>query len=96
LSLARGKYVCFLSDDNGYIPSHFDRLVETLEQDANLGFVYSSCLYAGRAVLRTAAPRPAAIDLGQPLFRRELFARYLGGTIPFHEFGWDWRISRAS
>jgi hypothetical protein len=92
LSLARGKYVCFLSDDNGYIPSHFDGLVETLEQDANLGFVYSSCLYAGRAVLRTAAPRPAAIDLGQPLFRRELFARYLGGTIPFHEFGWDWKM----
>lgn len=92
LSVARGKYVCFLSDDNGYVPDHFDKLVVALDQDPSLGFVYCSCLYAGRALLRPATPRPGAIDLGQPLFRRELFDRYLGGSIPFHEFGWDWRM----
>jgi hypothetical protein len=58
---------------------------------AGLGFAYSSCHYAGRALLRANAPG-GSIDLGQPLFRRELFGRYLGGTIPFHEFGWDWRM----
>ena len=92
LSRARGEYVCFLSDDNGYVPSHFEKLVAALDQNSSLGFVYSSCLYAGRTILRGSIPRPAAIDLGQPLFRRELFERYLGGTIPFHEFGWDWRM----
>lgn len=95
VSLARGSYVCFLSDDNGYVPTHFDKLVNTLEQDPGLGFAYSSCLYAGRATLRTPFPRPAAIDLGQPLFRRALFAQHLGGGLPFHEFGWDWRMIEA-
>ena len=95
VSLARGKYVCFLSDDNGYVAHHFDKLVEALDHDPNLGFVYSSCLYAGRATLCSAAPRAGGIDLGQPLFRRELFTQYLGGTIPFHEFGWDWRVIEA-
>jgi spore maturation protein CgeB len=92
LALARGNYVCFLSDDNGYVPSHFDKLVATLEQDPGLGFVYSSCLYGGRATLRASSPRPAEIDLGQPLFRRALFVQHLAGALPFHEFGWDWRM----
>lgn len=92
LAIARGDYVCFLSDDNGYVPSHFDKLVAALDQDPTLGFVYSSCLYGGRAMLRTSAPTPGKIDLGQPLFRRELFERYLGGTLPFHEFVWDWKM----
>jgi hypothetical protein len=95
LAIARGEYVCFLSDDNGYVPSHFDKLVVALDQDPHLGFVYSSCLYAGRAMLRTSAPTPGKIDLGQPLFRRELFDRYLGGTLPFHEFVWDWKMIEA-
>ena len=92
LHLARGRYLCFLSDDNGYLPWHFDRLFETMEADRTLGFVYSSCLYDGRTTLSTSPPRPGRIDLGQPLFRRELFDRLLGGALPFHEFGWDWRL----
>jgi len=90
LLLARGKHICFLSDDNGYVPTHFDKLVAALDADADLGFAYSSCLYDGRRVLRAAMPQPGEIDLGQPLFRRELFERYLDGTLPFHQFGWDW------
>ena len=92
LSLARGRYVCFLSDDNGYVPTHFGRLVTALESDPGLGFVYSSCLYDGRLTLSASPPRPGRIDLGQPVFRRELFERYFGGGLPFHEFGWDWRM----
>ncbi len=92
LRMAHGKYVCFLSDDNGYRPTHFNRLVQTLETCPALGFVYSSCQYDGRITLSPAVPRPGRIDLGQPLFRRELFDKYLGGTIPFREHGWDWRM----
>jgi glycosyltransferase involved in cell wall biosynthesis len=92
LSVARGQYVCFLSDDNGYAPEHFDRLVAALDASPGLGFVYSSCLWAGRGVLNSPVPRPGRIDLGQPLIRRELFERYFGGTLTFHEFGWDWRM----
>jgi len=92
LSLAEGKYVCFLSDDNGYLPTHFDRLVSTLESEPDLGFAYSSCLYGRRRLLDAPVPRPGQIDLGQPLFRRELFDLHLAGALPFHEFGWDWRM----
>lgn len=92
LALARGSYISFLSDDNGYMPNHFDQLVEVLDKNPHLGFAYSSCRYGGRAILRNPQPRPGGIDLGQPLFRRELFHDYLGGTIPFHEFAWDWRM----
>ena len=92
LEMARGKYVCFLSDDNGYKPNHFNKLVAMLEANPGLGFVYSSCAYDGRFVLRSPIPRPGRIDLGQPLFRRELFDKYLGSTLPFAEHGWDWRM----
>ena len=92
LFLSRGKYVCFLSDDNGYTPEHIDLLVEALENDKNIGFAYSSCLYAGRLVLQFAPPRFGRIDLGQPLFRRELFDRYLDGRLPFREAAWDWQM----
>lgn len=92
VALATGKYISFLSDDNGYTPGHFDPLVATLEKDQSLGFVYSSCLYGGRQVLNSAVPRACRIDLGQPLFRRELFDLFTDRRLPFHEFGWDWRM----
>jgi hypothetical protein len=92
LDLARGEYICFLSDDNGYLPRHFNNLIAALDGDANIGFAYSSCLYDGRKTLNCGVPRPAAIDLGQPLFRRELFDRVFDGKLPFKEFGWDWRM----
>jgi len=92
LEMARGKYVCFLSDDNGYKSNHFNKLVATLEANPGLGFVYSSCHYDGRFILRSPIPKPGRIDLGQPLFRRELFDKYMGGTLPFAEYGWDWRM----
>jgi len=95
LSVARGEYLCFLSDDNGYAPEHLDPLVEVLDRAPHLGFAYSSCKYAGRLVLRGPVPRPGGIDLGQPLFRRELFDRYLGGGLPFDVMAWDWHMIKA-
>jgi len=92
LALARGKYVCFLSDDNGYTSDHFDPLVKVLEENSDIAFVYSSCQYAGRLVLRNPTPLPGGIDLGQPLFRKELFDRYLPGRLPFDMMAWDWHM----
>lgn len=92
LRMAKGRYVCFLSDDNGFAPDHLGGLAGILDRDPSLGFAYSSCRYAGRIVLRHHPPSPGAIDLGQPLFRRELFEKYLGGTLPFDMFAWDWHM----
>src|SRR5262249_36053813 len=81
LHLVRGRYVCFLSDDNGYSPDHFDQLVNVLDQNSDIAFAYSSCQYGGRLVLRNPTPLPGGIDLGQPLFRKEIFDRYLPGRL---------------
>ena len=86
---AAGEYVCFLSDDNAYTPGHLGPLVELLDADRTLGFVYSSCLYAGRKVLNSP-PGPARIDLGQPLFRRDVLLARFGKPLPPKQFAWDW------
>ena len=95
LRRARGEYLCFLSDDNGYQPGHVGTLVALLDRQAGLGFAYSSCHYAGRTVLRHPVPRAARIDLGQPMFRRELFERHFNDDLPFNEMAWDWRLIEA-
>ncbi len=88
-----GDYVCFLSDDNAYLPHHFAPLVQALDADPGLGFSYSSCLYAGRKELRYCPPVGAGIDLGQPLFRRDVLVAYVGDTVPFKGiFSWDWEL----
>ena len=88
LRAATGEFVCFLSDDNAYLPGHFPPLVAALEADPGLGFVYSACQYAGRCWLQEAPPRGGRIDLGQPLFRRAV----LGDTLPAKQHAWDWAL----
>ena len=95
LRRARGEYLCFLSDDNGYQPGHVGTLVAVLDRQPGLGFAYSSCHYAGRTVLRHPVPRAARIDLGQPMFRRDLFERHFNDDLPFNEMAWDWRLIEA-
>jgi glycosyltransferase involved in cell wall biosynthesis len=96
LRAAVGEFVCFLSDDNAYLPNHFAPLVEAFDADPGLGFVYSSCLYAGRKELRWCPPVGAGIDLGQPLFRRDVLAAYAGQANPFSGiFSWDWELIYA-
>lgn len=92
LRLARGEYLSFLSDDNGYTPDHVGALMQVLDREPTLGFVYSSCLYDGRLVLNHPVPRPGRIDLGQPMFRRELFELHLGDDLPFDMMAWDWHL----
>ena len=69
LRRARGEYVAFLSDDNGYTSDHFNQLVRMLDRDSALGFVYSSCRYDGRpraqlsrAETRAHRSRPAPVS----------------------------------
>ncbi len=92
LRLAQGDYIGFLSDDNGYTPEHISTLVQALEKNPELGFAYSSCLYDGRGILNSSVPRLGRIDLGQPLFRREIFQRYLQNQLPFNILAWDWQM----
>ena len=92
IGLARGKYISFLSDDNGYLPDHLGMLVDELENHRHLGFVYSSCQYDGRRVLNSSVPAPARIDLGQPMFRRQLFKSHFRNNLPFDAFAWDWHM----
>ncbi len=93
---AKGKYVCFLSDDNAYLPDHFAPLVSALDADPDLGFVYSSCLYAGRKELRYCPPVGAGIDLGQPLFRRSVLRQQFNDELPARGcFSWDWELIGA-
>ncbi len=95
LRLARGEYLSFLSDDNGYTPDHVDALMCVLDREPMLGFAYSSCQYDGRLVLSHPVPRPGRIDLGQPMFRRELFELHLGDDLPFDMMAWDWHLVDA-
>ena len=95
LRLARGEYLSFLSDDNGYTPDHVDALVRVLDREPMLGFAYSSCLYDGRLVLSHPVPRPGRIDLGQPMFRRELFELHFDDALPFDMMAWDWHLVDA-
>ena len=95
LRLARGEYLSFLSDDNGYTPDHVDTLMRVLDREPMLGFAYSSCQYDGRLVLSHPVPRPGRIDLGQPMFRRELFELHLDDDLPFDMMAWDWHLVDA-
>jgi hypothetical protein len=92
LRLARGEYLSFLSDDNGYTPDHVGPLIQMLDREPTLGFVYCSCRYDGRLVLSHPVPRPGRIDLGQPMFRRELFELHLDDDLPFDMMAWDWHL----
>lgn len=96
LRASSGEYVCFLSDDNAYLPDHFTPLVAALDADPVLAFVYSACLYAGRKELRYAPPAGARIDLGQPLFRRSVLREQFGDVLPCQgSFAWDWELIHA-
>jgi len=93
LRAATGEFVCFLSDDNAYLPNHFGPLIAAFDADPDLGFVYSSCLYAGRKELRYCPPVGAGIDLGQPLFRRSVINALFPDELPCKGvFSWDWEL----
>lgn len=95
LRAATGEFVCFLSDDNAYLPDHFTPLLAALDADPDLGFVYTSCQYAAMRELRAAPPTACHIDLGQPLFRTAVLRAAFPRGFPYHEFAWDWQVIHA-
>jgi glycosyltransferase involved in cell wall biosynthesis len=96
LHAADGKYVCFLSDDNAYLPRHLEPLVWAMEEDPGLGMAYSSCLYNATRELRLSPPLGAGIDLGQPLWRRAVLRDQFQDVLPFSgTMSWDWEMIRT-
>jgi len=92
LKKAKGKYVSFLDDDNGYLPNHFDLLIDYLEYDPDTGFAYSSCLWNNEHILKFSPPAFCQIDLGQIVFRRETFHTCVHDELNYSGYDWDWHL----
>ncbi|MCX5867832.1 MAG: glycosyltransferase [Proteobacteria bacterium] len=92
LKKATGKYIAFLDDDNGYLPNHFDALIDCLESDPSIGFVYSSCLWDDTQLLNYPTPALGKIDLGQILFHRNTFRDCINDELHYSDYAWDWHL----
>lgn len=92
LKRSTGKYTAFLDDDNGYLPNHFDALIECLETNPNIGFAYSTCLWNNQLILNYPTPSLGKIDLGQVLFRRETFWDCINDELNYSGYNWDWHL----
>ncbi|MCX5807070.1 MAG: glycosyltransferase family A protein [Proteobacteria bacterium] len=92
LKRSTGKYIAFLDDDNGYLPNHFDILIDCLEDKSTIGFVYSSCLWNNEMILNYSTPALGKIDLGQVLFRRETFWNCIDDELDYSGYAWDWYL----
>lgn len=92
LRKATCKYVSFLDDDNGYLPNHFDLLIDYLEYDPKTGFAYSSCLWNDEYILKFSPPAFCQIDLGQIVFRRSTFRTFLNDELKYSGYDWDWNL----
>jgi predicted nucleic acid-binding Zn-ribbon protein len=92
LRRAEGKYVAFLDDDNVYLPSHFNALIQCLEENPGLGFAYSACLWNAELLLNVPSPEEGRIDLGQVLFRRDLFRTQFNDELKYSGYTWDWQL----
>ena len=87
-----GKYIGFLDDDNGYLPDHFDALIDCLETNPDIGFAYSTCLWNNQLILNYPTPALGKIDLGQPLFRSETFRTCVSNELNYSDYNWDWHL----
>ncbi len=94
LRKAQGRYLGFLDDDNVFLADHFEALISCLESSPGLGFVYSACLFETAQVLADPNPSEGSIDLGQVLFRRDLFRTQLGDRLDYSGYAWDWYLIR--
>jgi hypothetical protein len=92
LAKSIGKYISFLDDDNGYLPNHFDVLIDHLENDPDTGFAYSSCLWNNERILNSSTPAFNQIDLGQVVFRRDTFRTCFKDEFNYSEYAWDWQL----
>jgi hypothetical protein len=92
LERSTGKYIAFLDDDNGYLPNHFDALIDCLETNPNIGFAYSTCLWNNEMILNYSTPALGKIDLGQVLFRRKTFWDCINDELDYSGYDWDWYL----
>ncbi|MBI4178980.1 glycosyltransferase family 2 protein [bacterium] len=89
---AGGKYLAFLDDDNAFLPHHFDALIDSLDRNLDLGFVFGVGLWNNERILNDPVPAKGGIDLGQALFRRDLFRSLLNDSLNYSGYEWDWDL----
>jgi len=70
-----------LDDDNEWEPEHLKLLVEEVDKNPNINLVATHCLVRGKRNLeykhiRKCVFAPQNIDLGQILYRKDLFFKY--------------------
>ena len=83
IDLAKGDYIAYLDDDNGWRPDHVRRLVQALEANPDAGFAYPLMAVHGRGreyVIGTDPPVGGQIDTSMIVHRRELL----------DVAGWQW------
>jgi glycosyltransferase involved in cell wall biosynthesis len=74
IDLAKGDYIAYLDDDNGWRPDHVRRLVQALEANPDAGFAYPLMAVHGRGeyVIGSDPPAEGQIDTSMIVHRREL------------------------
>ena len=86
LQNSTGEYFSFLSDDNGYLPGRFEPLIQMLDDDSELVFVYTACHYSFSGFnncLRWPIPEVNKVDAGQPVFRRAPFVKHFNNQLGY-------------
>jgi glycosyltransferase involved in cell wall biosynthesis len=92
------EWLTFLDDDNEWEPRHLRLMVEEIEKDPSINLVATDCLVKGKKDLnykhiRKCAFAPQNIDLGQILYKKDLFFKY-GFFYPRGErrITFDWEL----
>ena len=78
---SKSPYIVFLDDDNEWYPDHLETLVAGLSEHPESSMVCVDAEIRGKKNrnyrhIRKCAIAPQNIDLGQVLYRRELFYKY--------------------
>lgn len=91
-------WIVFLDDDNEWEPEHLKIMAEEMIKDSKLNLVAVDCLVKGKKNLdykhvRKCVFAPQNIDLGQILYKKELFFKH-GFFYPRgeHRITFDWEI----
>ena len=95
---AKTEWVTFLDDDNEWEPEHLKLMVDEIKADPTINLVATDCLVKGKRNLeyrhvRKCVFAPQNIDLGQILYKKELFFKH-GFFYPRgeHRITFDWEI----
>lgn len=97
ISSAQGEYICFLDDDDVYLPTRIEKSVAVLERNANVGMVFCDVVHVqhknqltayriddDRVTVRNMLLQEAAIGTGSNLFvRRDVVEAVRGFNTQF-------------